>query len=71
MCLGCAWVDAHSKCKRRAAIEPIIGHLKSDFRLSRNFHKGTQGDEINLLMSAIAWNLKKMDDPFFGFVLFA
>ncbi|VVM21479.1 ISPg7, transposase [uncultured Gammaproteobacteria bacterium] len=23
-------------CKRRAAIEPIIGHLKSDFRLSRN-----------------------------------
>ena len=48
-----------AKCKRRAAIEPIIGHLKSDFRLSRNFLKGTQGDEINLLMSAIAWNLKK------------
>jgi hypothetical protein len=22
-------------CKRRAAIEPIIGHFKSDFRLSR------------------------------------
>jgi IS5 family transposase len=48
-----------NKCKRRAAIEPIIGHLKSDFRLSRNFLKGTQGDEINLLMSAAAWNLKK------------
>ncbi|VVM18095.1 ISPg7, transposase [uncultured Gammaproteobacteria bacterium] len=27
-------------CKRRAAIEPIIGHLKSDFRLSRNLLKG-------------------------------
>lgn len=28
------------RCQRRAAIEPIIGHLKSDFRLSRNFLKG-------------------------------
>ncbi len=46
-------------CKRRAAIEPIIGHLKSDFRLSRNFLKGVKGDHINLLMAATAWNLKK------------
>jgi hypothetical protein len=35
-------------CKRRAAIEPIIGHLKSDFRLSRNLLKGQVGDEINV-----------------------
>ena len=48
-----------TQCKRRAAIEPIIGHLKSDFRLSRNFLKGIVGDEINLLMAASAWNLKK------------
>ena len=47
------------QCKRRAAIEPIIGHLKTDFRLSRNFLKGVIGDEINLLMAATAWNLKK------------
>jgi chaperone required for assembly of F1-ATPase len=33
-------------CKRRATIEPIIGHLKSDFRLSRNLLKGQVGDEI-------------------------
>jgi hypothetical protein len=38
--------------KRRAAIEPIIGHLKSDFRLSRNLLKGQVGDEINVLMAA-------------------
>ncbi|VVM17742.1 hypothetical protein BSPWISOXPB_1187 [uncultured Gammaproteobacteria bacterium] len=44
-------------CKRRAAIEPIIGHLK-DFRLSRNLLKGQVGDEINVLMAACAWNLK-------------
>jgi len=47
------------QCRRRAAIEPIIGHLKSDFRLSRNFLKGEIGDHINLLMAATAWNLKK------------
>ena len=44
------------RCQRRAAIEPIIGHLKSDHRLSRNFLKGIAGDQINLLMAAIAWN---------------
>ena len=47
------------QCKRRAAIEPIIGHLKSDYRLSRNYLKGVAGDEINLLMAATAWNLKQ------------
>ncbi len=45
--------------RRRAAIEPIIGHLKSDHRLSRNCLKGFVGDEINLLMAATAFNLKK------------
>jgi len=53
------------QCQRRAAIEPIIGHLKSDFRLSRNFLKGEMGDEINLLMAATAWNLKKWLNLFF------
>lgn len=47
------------KCRRRAAIEPLIGHLKSDFRLSKNFLKGSVGDAINLLMAACAWNLRK------------
>jgi hypothetical protein len=35
------------------------GHLKSDFRLSRNLLKGQIGDEINVLMAACAWNLRK------------
>ena len=47
------------RCRRRAAIEPIIGHLKTDFRLSRNFLKGIAGDNINLLMAACAWNMAK------------
>jgi transposase, IS5 family len=46
--------------KRRAAIEPIIGHLKQDHRLSRNFYKGIFGDNINVMLSAAAFNIKRM-----------
>ncbi len=53
------------QCRRRAAIEPIIGHLKQDFRLSRNYLKGALGDPLNLLMAASAWNLKKWLVHFF------
>jgi IS5 family transposase len=48
------------KHRRRAAIEPIIGHLKSDFRMAQNYLGGVAGVQINALMSACAWNLKKM-----------
>lgn len=44
-------------CKR-AGIEPTIGHLKSDYRLERNFYKGVFGDAINLMLAAVAYNLK-------------
>uniref|UniRef100_UPI0035A872A7 transposase n=1 Tax=Nitrosomonas supralitoralis TaxID=2116706 RepID=UPI0035A872A7 len=47
------------QCRRRAAIEPIIGHLKSDCRMARNYLKGALGDHINLLLAAVAWNLKQ------------
>ena len=47
------------RCRIRAAIEPVIGHLKMDFRLTRNFLKGIAGDNINLLMAACAWNMAK------------
>ena len=47
------------QCRRREAIEPIIGHLKSDYRMARNYLKGAIGDHINLLMAACAWNLKQ------------
>ena len=46
--------------KRRAAIEPVIGHLKYDYRLMRNYLKGTFGDAINLLLSASAMNFKRV-----------
>ena len=45
-------------CKR-AGIEPTIGHLKSDFRLGRNFYKGVFGDVVNVLLAAAAYNFKR------------
>jgi transposase, IS5 family len=47
----------HSK---RAAIEPVIGHLKSNYRMNRNFYKGLQGDIINVLLAAAAMNFKRV-----------
>lgn len=46
--------------KRRAAIEPRIGHLKQDHRLSRNFYNGTKGDNNNVMLAAAAMNFKRM-----------
>ena len=48
------------KFRTRAAIEPIIGHLKTDFRLAKNYFLGETGPQINALLAATAWNLKKM-----------
>jgi hypothetical protein len=49
-----------SKHCRRAAIEPVLRHLKKDYRLLRNYLKGTSGDAINLLLSAAAMNFKRV-----------
>jgi IS5 family transposase len=46
--------------RKRAGIEPIIGHLKTDHRLNRNFYKGIVGDNINIMLAAAAFNLKRM-----------
>lgn len=46
------------KLKRRSAIEPHIGHLKSQGKLDRNYLKGTIGDALNALLCAIGHNLR-------------
>ena len=51
-------------CKR-AGIEPTIAHLKSDFRLGRNFYKGVFGDVINLLFSCRRIQLQKSHEDSF------
>jgi transposase, IS5 family len=46
--------------KRRAAVEPTIGHLKSGNRLDRNYLTGREGDQINALLAAAGYNLRKL-----------
>lgn len=55
------WESAklRAQFRRRAAIEPVISHLKHQYRLIRCFLKGFVGDQMNLLLAAAAWNLKK------------
>jgi IS5 family transposase len=43
----------------RAGIEPTIGHLKTDYRLGKNFYKGLLGDAINVMLAAAAYNFKR------------
>lgn len=49
--------EAHRK---RAGIEPVIGHIKSNHRLNRNFYKGITGDNINIMLAASGFNFKRM-----------
>jgi len=53
-------ISKRNKHKRRAAIEPVIGHLKNDYRMTRNFLKGCYGDAINVMMAAAGMNFKRM-----------
>lgn len=46
--------------KRRSAIEPVIGHVKSDCRGNRNRLKGSDGDKVNAVLAAAAFNFRKL-----------
>ena len=52
--------EKRKKFRSRAAIEPIIGHLKTDFRMAQNYYHGEAGPQINAFLAATAWNLKKL-----------
>ena len=46
------------KCRSRAAVEPVIGHVKHDCRMARNYLKGTIGDDINVNLAAAGFNFR-------------
>ena len=46
--------------RRRSAIEPEIGHMKSDGKLGRNHLKGELGDAMNVLLCGAGHNLRKI-----------
>jgi hypothetical protein len=44
--------------KRRAAVEPVIGHVKAEHRMGRNYLKGRDGDRINAVLAAAGYNFR-------------
>jgi IS5 family transposase len=59
--------------KRRSAVEPVIGHMKTNGRLGRNWLKGSLGDKINALLCGAGHNIRiifrKLREVLFFFVL--
>ena len=46
--------------RRRSAVEPVIGHLKAEHRMGRNFLAHTQGDAANAVLSAVGYNFRRL-----------
>jgi transposase, IS5 family len=53
-------IEQRKRHSKRAGIEPVIGHLKRNYRLGRNFLKGVFGDIANVLLAAAAMNFKRV-----------
>lgn len=48
----------HAMIKRRNAIEPTIGHMKTDGRLGRNWLKGALGDALHAVLCGAGHNVR-------------
>jgi IS5 family transposase len=46
--------------KRRSAVEPVIGHLKAEHRMDRNYLRYSAGDANNAVLAAIAYNFARL-----------
>jgi transposase, IS5 family len=46
--------------KRRAAVEPVIGHLKEEHRMNRNYLAGRRGDANNAVLAAAGYNFRRL-----------
>ncbi|MBT1517020.1 IS5 family transposase [Bradyrhizobium sp. SRL28] len=46
--------------KRRAAVEPVIGHTKEEHRLGRNYLAGRHGDANNTILAAAGYNFRRL-----------
>ncbi len=47
--------------RRRSAIEPVIGHLKSEHRMGRNYLWHSRGDAINAVLAAVGYNFRRLN----------
>jgi transposase, IS5 family len=46
--------------KHRAAVEPVIGHIKQDRRMGRNHLAHAAGDAINAVLAAAGYNFRRI-----------
>ena len=46
--------------RRRSAVEPVIGHVKAEHRMGRNFLKGPHGDAANAVLAAAGYNFRRL-----------
>jgi transposase, IS5 family len=46
--------------RRRSAVEPVIGHAKTEHRMGRNFLKGSHGDAANAVLAAAGYNFRRL-----------
>ncbi len=44
--------------RRQSAVEAVIGHMKTDGHLNRNFLNGRDGDHANAVLTAVGYNLR-------------
>ena len=44
--------------RRRSAVEPVIGHLKSEHRMGRNYLAHSAGDAVNAVLAAVGYNFR-------------
>src|ERR1700684_4362905 len=44
--------------RRRSAVEPVIGHLKAEHRMDRNYLAHRAGDAANAVLAAAGYNFR-------------
>jgi IS5 family transposase len=46
--------------RRRAAVEPVIGHMKNEHRMDRNYLWHSTGDASNAVLAAVGYNFARL-----------
>ena len=46
--------------RRRSAVEPVIGHLKAEHRMDRNYLAFREGDANNAILAAVGYNFRRL-----------
>lgn len=46
--------------RRRSAVEPVIGHLKAEHRMGRNYLWFRRGDAANAILAAVGYNFRRL-----------